>query len=212
MNSVNQMNPVSLPLPRPPRGRRVVPTYLLILALALLAAACEPEAPAHDHPPGTISMRINGELTTHTDRGNRWLPAEGLSYTPGDPVAYYFSWFSDDRWESHGASFIARREVGMYPVVKREFVPGEAPNYMLTTAHFQYTTDYGHNTGNHYKPILGDEVADFIEITSVEGPRVRGRFQGSFARDLTRANAVEGAPDTVIVTEGTFEVYEDFNE
>ena len=61
----------------------------------------------------------------------------------------------------------------------------------------------GHVVGESYIPITTDQVPDFIEIESIENGIYRGRFGGSFVRELKKEQGVDRG-DTIILSEGTF--------
>ena len=90
-------------------------------------------------------------------------------------------------------------EVGRYSLVSTS--PRENDN--LSGARFS-TVLGGDVLGDQFNLLDDDAVEDYFEITHLNGRRVEGVFQCSFAREEGDLLSDSSYPDTVVITDGRF--------
>jgi len=92
-------------------------------------------------------------------------------------------------------------EVGRYEIINSDnrsldHIPG---------ADFGTIID-GDGLGDNYNVLTDDDIEDYLEITRIEDNEVFGEFQISFVKDLNRTERDHASPDTIVFTEGIFQV------
>ena len=163
----------------------------ILFMLFVISSGCN-----KDSLSGTVSAKKNGV---------EW--SAKVQSTLNEPtnigILIYMSHFDEFGNQRSSKSFYKIPfEVGRYEVINSDIrsldsIPG---------ATFGTLVDRGDVAGDPYDVLTDDDIEDYLEITKIEGDEIFGEFQISFVKDLTIGEDDHASPDTIVFTEGRFQV------
>jgi len=168
--------------------------YITVLLLVLLSACQENET----SPDNWAKSLVNNE----TWQANATLYSN--QKLMGNEVSFRFKTYRDGVLYEHLSFTPYPLQIGSYEVNKRLYTGN--PDWYRTGEFV--TSDGGDALGDKYVVLKKDD--NFFEITSVNGPEVKGRFRVTFVRDTTDHTIRNPElADTLRFTDGEFVVFEE---
>ncbi len=162
----------------------------IIFIIFVISSACN-----KDSLSGTASAKQNGvEWSAKVQ--------SGLNEPTDIGIFLYMSHFNEFGNKRSSSTFYKiPLEVGRYEVINSD----NRSTDPIPGAYFGTVID-GDGIGDDYDVLMDDDVEDYLEITKIEGNNIFGEFQVSFVKNLNRTERDHAFPDTIVFTEGRFQV------